>query len=66
MLFSTATHSSDASHIRANLTRGFPVIAEKRYALTPGSAQATRPGPAGAKVRASLGGRGRAAAPDRS
>jgi hypothetical protein len=38
-LLSTATHVTDESHYMSSVQRGFPAVAEKRYALTPFSAQ---------------------------
>jgi hypothetical protein len=38
-LLSTTAHASDESHLMATVQRGFPVVPEKRYALTPFSAQ---------------------------
>lgn len=38
-LLSTATHVTDESHYMSSLQRGFPAVPEKRYALTPFSAQ---------------------------
>eukprot|EP00960_Hanusia_phi_P077016 768637-Hanusia_phi.AAC.16 len=42
-LLSVASHSSDDSHYRSSIFRGFPSVPEKRYSLSPFSAQSNRP-----------------------
>ena len=41
-LLSTATHATDESHYMSAIQRGFPVLPEKRYALTQFSVQSVR------------------------